>query len=149
MADFSNICCRRGHQIINYIDRLINGINRPINGQSTGKRLGRATCGRRAASLTDQTIHRRPKTGSNRAQNTATQIKRFLSFLMYVFLLGGLILPNWLINDSGHIAILLEYFGEFQKCEQRSTLRPLIYCRNTTLQTYKNIWTHLKNILFV
>ena len=67
-----------------------------------------------------------PRAGSNRAQNTAKNVSDLLFFLrlfIYIFFLfffGGvafwvLIIPIWLIQVPGHIAILFGTFLELPK----------------------------------
>ena len=55
-----------------------------------------------------------------------------VSWFLNVFFVfwGVLIIPKRLIIDSGHIAIFFEPFWNFQKCDQISTLIPLIYYQN-------------------
>ena len=78
------------------------------------------------------------KTGSNRAQNTATEniFVGVLVLLMYVwfclFFVGGLIIPKWLINDSWSIAICFYDFWNDQKCGKIRTLGPRIDHQNTS-----------------
>ena len=51
--------------------------------------------------------NQKPKTGSNRAQNTANKLGGILFFLVFSIynfgVCGCFVFPKWLINDSGHI----------------------------------------------
>ena len=64
-------------------------------------------------------------TGSNRAQNTANVLNDLSCVCLLCFFSGGeLIIPKWLINDSGHISKLVGSFLELQKFDQISTPPP-------------------------
>ena len=65
-----------------------------------------------------------PKTGVDRAKNTTTKNRLFgcLGFLMYLW--GNyviLIIPKWLVEVPGHIAMLFRWFLELPKTDKKST----------------------------
>ena len=76
-----------------------------------------------------------PKTGSNRARNTANMLSDVLFFLVFnvsLWIWGDLIIREWLILTPGHTAILFGTFLERPKIDQTWTLRPRIYHKNTS-----------------
>ena len=93
-----------------------------------------------------------PKTGSNRAQNTAKNVGDFSFFVVFDIIMEVLRDFNyskWLILTPAHIAILFGTFLELP--EKQLNLHPwTLYLSQTYCKTYKtNMDTPLENNIFI
>ena len=90
--------------------------------------------------------------GSNRAQNPEAILGDVLDFPCFLMVLqwfwGVLIIPKWLIHDSGHIPIFLGTFLELPKNRPNMDLWSLSYYRKG-FNEYQKIWKDLIEVLFV